>query len=82
MQTDTHAPEASGTLPELLAKPEAARLCGLGARTLDRYAALGLAPRPVKLGPAKQAAVRWRRADLLSWIAAGCPRCDGGHADG
>ena len=63
---------------ELLTTREAAKLCGLGERTFWRHAHSGAAPAPVKIGSGKQASARYRRSDLLAWIAAGCPRCDGG----
>lgn len=71
--TDTVTPQAPGIQPELLTLAEAASLCGLGRRTLARYSATGLAPRPLKLGSgARQSASRYRRSDLLRWIASGC----------
>jgi|WetSurMetagenome_2_1015567.scaffolds.fasta_scaffold726898_2 excisionase family DNA binding protein len=60
---------------ELLTTREAARLCGLGERTFWRYAHSGLAPAPVRIG----GSTRYRRSELLAWIAAGCPRIDGGQ---
>jgi predicted DNA-binding transcriptional regulator AlpA len=66
--------------PELLTTAQAAKLCGFGERTFWRYGHNGLAPAPVKIGCGKQGTVRYRRADLLRWIDAGCPRCDGGQA--
>lgn len=47
----------------------AALLGGCSTRHVRRLADAGRMPRPMKLG----ALVRWRRADILSWIAAGCP---------
>ncbi len=38
-------------------------------RTVYRLADAGRLPRPVKLG----ALVRWRRAEIDEWLAAGCP---------
>jgi predicted DNA-binding transcriptional regulator AlpA len=70
-------PGSSAILPELLSTRQAAQLCGLGERTLWRYSRSGIAPRPVKIGNGKQGAVRFRRAELLAWIEAGCPRVDG-----
>jgi predicted DNA-binding transcriptional regulator AlpA len=64
-------------LPELLTAKQAAALCSMGERTFWRHAHSGLAPAPVKIG----GSARYRRADLLAWIAAGCPRCDGGQGD-
>lgn len=55
--------------PELLTTRKAAELLGIGERTLWRYANSGRAPAPIRVG----SAVRYRRAELLEWIAAGCP---------
>ena len=54
---------------ELLAAPDAARLCSLGRSTWLRLSAAGKVPAPVRLG----GSVRWRRRELLAWIAAGAP---------
>jgi predicted DNA-binding transcriptional regulator AlpA len=54
---------------ELLSASDAARLSGVGKRSWWRYVTAGKAPQPVRIG----GAVRWRRAELVSWIAAGCP---------
>jgi predicted DNA-binding transcriptional regulator AlpA len=59
----------------LLTLRQAAGLLGLGERTLWRHSRSGLAPGPVKIG----GAVRYRRAELVAWIEAGCPRTDGGN---
>jgi excisionase family DNA binding protein len=60
-------------LPELLTTREAAKLLGIGERTLWRHSRSGAAPAPVAIG----GAVRYRRSEILDWIAAGCPRIDG-----
>ena len=70
--------ERSGTdpstiTPELLTTKQAAKLCGIGERTLWRWSRSGIAPAPVKIG----GAVRFRRDEYMTWIEAGCPRCDG-----
>jgi predicted DNA-binding transcriptional regulator AlpA len=62
--------------PELLTTAEAARLCGIGERTLWRWSRCGIAPGPLKIGSGKNGAVRFRRDDYLEWIRAGCPRVD------
>ena len=55
---------------ELLnAKAVAALLAGCSTRHLYRLVDAGKMPRPLKLG----GLVRWRRAEVLDWIAAGCP---------
>ncbi|MGA2256403.1 MAG: helix-turn-helix domain-containing protein [Thermoguttaceae bacterium] len=79
--------------PELLTTVEAARLCGLSERTMCRFSRDGTAPAPVKLGPGEMVeysrrdgtigqrpcsgTLRYRRSELLAWIQAGCPRCNG-----
>jgi len=59
---------------ELLTTKQVAKLLGIGERTLWRWSRSGLAPSPIKFGDGRKAAVRYRRAELLDWIAAGCPR--------
>jgi excisionase family DNA binding protein len=61
-------------VPELLTTAQAARLLGIGERTLWRHSRSGTAPAPVTIG----GTVRYQRAKLLAWIADGCPRIDGG----
>ena len=65
-------------LPELLTGKQAAQLANVGERTWWRWSRAGVAPSPIKLGSGKQSAVRYRRAEILRWIEAGCPRTDGG----
>ena len=56
---------------ELLDVKSVAALLGhCSVRHVYRMADAGLMPRPVKLGNL----VRWRRAEVLEWISAGCPR--------
>lgn len=59
-------------LPELVNAAEAARLIGCGERSLWRWSRSGVAPAPIKI----VSAVRYRRAEIMEWIAAGCPRVD------
>lgn len=54
--------------PELLPARDAARLAGVSTASWHRLCAAGKAPAPVRLS----GAVRWRRAELLAWISAGC----------
>ena len=58
--------------PELLVREDAARLLGIGARTLARWSAEGKAPAPLKLTPGRRGACRYRRKDLLAWIEDSC----------
>ena len=57
-------------LRELLSAAESAEMAGVAKRSWWRYVSSGKAPAPVRLG----GTVRWRRAELAEWIAAGCPR--------
>ena len=43
---------------------------GCSTRHIRRLADSGAMPRPIHLGRL----VRWRRADVDAWLAAGCPR--------
>ncbi len=67
----------SDITPELLTPSQAAKLLAIGIRTLWRYSRSGQAPRPIKIGTGRNAPVHYRRADLLAWLDAGCPRVDG-----
>jgi len=49
-------------------------LGGCSPRHVRRLADAGRMPRPVRLG----SLVRWRRAELEAWIAAGCPSAQAG----
>jgi predicted DNA-binding transcriptional regulator AlpA len=64
-------------VPELLTTKQAAELCGIGERTLWGWSRSGLAPHPLQIGHGVRPAVRYRRSEVLQWIAAGCPRVDG-----
>lgn len=76
------APVAPGSVtPELLTSKHAAVLAGVGERTWWRWTRCGLAPPPVKIGLGPRAAVRFRRSDILAWIAEGCPRIDPAGGD-
>jgi len=55
--------------PGLLRRKHAARYCGAGQSTWDRWAAAGLTPASVRIG----GAVLWSRHELAEWCRAGCP---------
>ena len=55
----------------LLDLHEVAAFLNISAATIRRLAERGAMPQPVRLGRA----VRWKREDLLSWVAAGCSPC-------
>lgn len=70
-------PTAGRISPELLTTKQAAELAGCGERTWWAWSRSGLAPKPLTIGLGSRPAVRYRRGDVLQWIADGCPRCDG-----
>jgi predicted DNA-binding transcriptional regulator AlpA len=71
--------DAPAIEPELLTSKQAAELAGCGERTWWRWSRSGIAPRPISIGLGLRPAVRYRRAEIMTWIQAGCPRCDGGQ---
>lgn len=56
--------------PEALPAADAARLLGISRSMLFKMHSAGKVPMPVYLTPR---CPRWRRAELLDWLAAGCP---------
>jgi prophage regulatory protein len=54
----------------LLTARQAASACNVSLATWWRLAAAGRCPAPVRLSPG---CVRWRRDELESWVACGCP---------
>lgn len=59
--------------PATFSRDEAARYCGLQPSTLARYAAEDRGPPYLKLSPARSGRVRYVRAELDRWLAAGAP---------
>lgn len=57
--------------PAMLTVKQVAAMLGCSARHVYRLSDRGAMPRPTKLG---DVLVRWSRADIESWITAGCPR--------
>ncbi len=57
----------------LLSAKESAATAGVGLRTWHRMWRSGLAPEPVRIGLGVRPMTRWARAELESWIDAGCP---------
>jgi len=55
--------------PETLNRKQAARLLNVSLATLDRMHVGGRMPRALRMGTC----VRWTRAELVAWLAAGCP---------
>lgn len=50
---------------------ELCRLLRISLRTAERMIDSGRAPRPIRIGSRLR---RWRRGDVVQWIADGCPR--------
>lgn len=57
-------------LNELLTADEVARMCGMSKSAFLRLSDSGKAPASIKLERLR----RWRRQEILAWIAAGCPK--------
>ena len=55
--------------PELLTRTETVKILRCSLKHLDNMIAKGQCPKPIRLGKAP----RFRKAELLEWIAAGCP---------
>jgi excisionase family DNA binding protein len=69
----TQIAESLIIVAELLTTAQAAKLLGIGERTLWRHSRSGAAPAPRKIG----GTVRYSRQELLDWIRDGNPRIDG-----
>jgi predicted DNA-binding transcriptional regulator AlpA len=59
--------------PLLLTRRQSAAMSGVSPATWDRMTAAGRTPAPVRLSGG---CVRFRRSDLLRWVALGCPPRD------
>ena len=55
--------------PEILDTAGAAEYLGVSCPTLERFRLTGAGPVFAKLTPGNRGAVRYRRADLDSWVA-------------
>ena len=55
--------------PLLLSAADLSRELGISARTIRRLDLEGKIPAPVRIGRA----VRWRRDEIVEWLAAGAP---------
>jgi predicted DNA-binding transcriptional regulator AlpA len=62
---------------ELLTLREVAKLQMVSERTAWQWAHDGTAPPPLRIG---RGTVRYSRRAYEEWVAAGCPRIDGGPA--
>jgi predicted DNA-binding transcriptional regulator AlpA len=61
--------EQDTTLKPLMSAAEFSETVSLSARSIWRLHSAGKLPAPVRIG----GSVRWRRDEVLDWIAAGCP---------
>jgi excisionase family DNA binding protein len=73
----TVAAGAPADEPLLLDVKAVAALLGCSSRNVYRLADAGKMPRPLKVGTL----VRWRRADIETWIANGCPATPRPHRE-
>lgn len=55
--------------PLLITAEEFAELMQVSVRSVWRLRSAGEIPEPVRIG----GTIRWRREEVLQWIAAGCP---------
>jgi len=62
--TDSHTAQ-----PATYDVRDIAALLSCSERTARRHADQGIIPRPMKLG----GLLRWNRAEIDAWLAAGCP---------
>ncbi|MBK9120703.1 MAG: helix-turn-helix domain-containing protein [Phycisphaerales bacterium] len=58
------------TVPMLADVRAVAGLLGCSANHVRRLSDAGRMPKPLRVG----GLVKWRRSDVLDWIANGCPR--------
>lgn len=54
---------------ELIDVVEVARMCGMSQSMYKKLYCMEMTPEGIKLGRLR----RWRRAEILAWIEAGCP---------
>jgi excisionase family DNA binding protein len=71
MTSTLERPAAAPAPAALLDVQAVAELLTCSPQHIRRLADAGRMPRPVRIG----SLMRWRRADLESWLAAGCPSC-------
>ncbi len=71
----THAMLPPKPPADLIPVREVAGMATCSPRHVYRMSDAGLMPKPIKLG----SLVRWRRAEILAWIADGCPSLRGGR---
>lgn len=59
---------------QLLSIRQVAALCGVSLRTAFRWLDAGILPDPIRIGSGPNPMIRFRKAEIESWIQAGCPR--------
>lgn len=69
----TRIDEPSTTESVLMTAEEIAELLQLSVRSVWRLRSSGGIPKPVRIGGTT---VRWRRVEIMEWVAAGCPAVD------
>lgn len=75
-----HVPLGSndpGIVPELLTTKQASQMAGVGEHIWWAMTRSQLAPKPLFIGTGLRPMVRYRRSEILQWIADGCHRTDG-----
>jgi excisionase family DNA binding protein len=55
--------------PALMTKSQIAEQLQVSTRQFENWVAAGKAPKPIRIGYHP----RWRRSEIMAWIAAGCP---------
>jgi predicted DNA-binding transcriptional regulator AlpA len=66
MNCETRAQEST---PLAVAAKEVGKLVGISIRQVWRLNSSGKLPKPIRLG----GSVRWRRDEIVAFVAAGCP---------
>ena len=69
--TGPTTPDSTQAETLLLAAGDVAELLAVSRLTIFRWRAAGRLPPPLKIGRV----VRWRRLEIETWLAAGCPTC-------
>ena len=72
---DADAPAVEPAAELVIDVKKVARMCDCSTPHIRRLSDAGRMPKPLRLG----GLVRWRKTDIESWIAAGCPSCRGGN---
>lgn len=68
-ETEIRYSQHESTESVLISVDVLASMIGLSPRTVWRQLSAGRIPTPLRIG----ANVRWRRSDIVDWIASGCP---------